>query len=283
MKFPKLISASIVSLALVIGATSQVRAESAGEALTKASVLETIKRRGVMRVGISTFVPWAFRDKKGEFVGFEVDISKKIAEEMGLEVEFVPTSFSGIIPALLAGKFDLIITGISIQTKRAMTINYSNPYAQSGQALVASRILAKGFTTLADFNKPDVVISTRRGTVGAKTAQALFPKAEHRFFDEDIQAFQEVMNGKAHAFVALEPIPTLWTLAHEDVLFKPLGDKRLTNQLSGFAVRRGDPDILAFLNAWIHMRQADNWLKQRHNFWFGTNEWYELLEVPPVQ
>ncbi|MQF82519.1 MAG: transporter substrate-binding domain-containing protein [SAR202 cluster bacterium] len=283
MKLRKLFSTVIVSLALICGASFQARAESAGEALTKASVLETIKKRGVMRVGISTFVPWAFRDKTGEFVGFEVDIAKKIAEDMGLDVEFVPTSFSGIIPALLAGKFDVIITGISIQTKRAMTINYSNPYAQSGQALTANKKLAEGFTTLADFNKPDVVISTRRGTVGAKTAKALFPKAEHRFFDEDIQAFQEVMNGKAHAFVALEPMPTLWALAHADVLFKPLGDQRLTNQLSGFAVRRGDPDILAFLNSWIHMRQADNWLNQRHKFWFGTNEWYELLEVPPVQ
>lgn len=269
--------------AMVFGGMSEAPAQSAGQELTKDSALETIKKRGAMRVGIATFVPWAFRDKKGELVGFEVDIAKKLAEEMGMELEFVPTNFSGIIPALLAGKFDIIITGISIQTKRAMTINYTIPYAQSGQALVGNKKLAAGFSTLEDFDNPDVVISTRRGTVGAKTARALFPKAQHRFFEEDVQAFQEVVNGKAHGSVALEPIPTQWVLAHDEVLFKPLGDQRLTNQLSAFAVRRGDPDFLAFLNAWITMREADGWLAERHHFWFGSDQWYEMLEAPPVQ
>ena len=121
-----------------------------------------------MRVGIATFVPWAFRDKKGELVGFEVDIAKKLAEEMGMELEFVPTNFSGIIPALLAGKFDIIITGISIQTKRAMTINYTIPYAQSGQTLVGNKKLAAGSvpsrnltTRMSSFPRAEVRLAPR--------------------------------------------------------------------------------------------------------------------------
>ena len=75
------------------------------------SVLDTIKERGVMKVGLGIFVPWAMKDKQGELVGFEIDVAKSIAEELGVEIEFIPTAWDGIIPALLAKKFDIIISG----------------------------------------------------------------------------------------------------------------------------------------------------------------------------
>ena len=61
------------------------------------SVLDTIKERGVMKVGLGIFVPWAMKDKQGELVGFEIDVAKSIAEELGVEIEFIPTAWDGII------------------------------------------------------------------------------------------------------------------------------------------------------------------------------------------
>ena len=63
-----------------------------------------------MKVGLGIFVPWAMKDKQGELVGFEIDVAKSIAEELGVEIEFIPTAWDGIIPALLAKKFDIIIS-----------------------------------------------------------------------------------------------------------------------------------------------------------------------------
>jgi polar amino acid transport system substrate-binding protein len=91
---------------------------SAGELqmqLTKESTLEQIMKRGVLRVGMDTFVPWAMKSKTGEFVGFEIDVARQLAEDMGVKVEFVPTKWAGIIPALLTGKFDVIIGGMGIR------------------------------------------------------------------------------------------------------------------------------------------------------------------------
>ena len=82
------------------------------------SVLDTIKERGVMKVGLGIFVPWAMKDKQGELVGFEIDVAKSIAEELGVEIEFIPTAWDGIIPALLAKKFDIIISGMSITKEK---------------------------------------------------------------------------------------------------------------------------------------------------------------------
>ena len=81
---------------------------SGQQAADKTSLIEEIQKRGVLRVGMSTFVPWAMKDKTGKLIGFEIDVATRLAEDMVVKVEFVPTKWSGIIPALLTGKFDVI-------------------------------------------------------------------------------------------------------------------------------------------------------------------------------
>ena len=122
--------------------TAGAEAQGARQQLASESVVETIKQRGALRVGMSTFVPWAMRDRKGELVGFEVDVARKVAEDMGVELELVPTAWDGIIPALLAGKFDVIIGGMSITAQRNLTINFTIPYAHSGVGAVANKAMA---------------------------------------------------------------------------------------------------------------------------------------------
>ncbi len=249
--------------------------------IAAASTIEDIKKRGTMRVGVSAFVPWVMRDKAGKLVGFEVDVSERLAKDMKIKLELVPTAFDGIIAGLLGAKFDVIITGISVRTQRALSINYTIPYARSGQVLVGSKKLTAGMSTLEDFNNASVSISSRRGSVGSQAAKKLFPKAAHLHFDDDPSVFQEVLNGKAHAAIALEPIPTQWVLANLDALNKPLGQRRLTTQIASFAIRKGDPDFMFFLNSYIEQIKADGWLEERHNFWFATDAWYGLINNPP--
>ena len=92
------------------------------------SALDQALERGVLRVGFDTFVPWAMKDKNGEYIGFEIDVARRLADDMDVQVEFVPTKWSGIIPALLTGKFDIIIGGMGIQPARNIKVNFSNPY-----------------------------------------------------------------------------------------------------------------------------------------------------------
>jgi polar amino acid transport system substrate-binding protein len=89
--------AAVLLLGLAAGAWADVRQE-----LTRQSTIARAVDRGVLKVGFSTFVPWAMKDKQGEFIGFEVDVARRLAADLGLEVQFVPTKWSGIIPALAA-------------------------------------------------------------------------------------------------------------------------------------------------------------------------------------
>lgn len=241
------------------------------------STIDQVMRRGVLRVGMDTFLPWAMRDKKGELVGFEIDVARRLASDMGVKVEFVPTKWAGIIPALLTGKFDVIIGGMGIQTKRALKVNFSIPYDYSGMGIVANKEKAAGFTSLSDFNSSDVEIACKLGTTAVSAVKKYIPKARLRLFDDEAQAYQELRNGKVHAVVGSSPRPAYEALQYAETMFLPLKDN-FTKEPIGFAVRKGDFDTLTFFNNWITIVKHEGWLQERHNYWFGSREWASLVE-----
>ncbi|PSW20143.1 amino acid ABC transporter substrate-binding protein [Photobacterium sanctipauli] len=249
---------------------------AAGASAADKSALTEIKERGTLRVGMSTFVPWAMRDKQGELVGFEVDVARRLAKDAGLKIEFIPTAWDGIIPALLAGKFDVIIGGMSITPERNMSVLFTAPYAHSGVQLAAHKENSADKTTIADYNKRSVTLSVRRGAFTVQTAKKYFPKAKLRQFDDDAQAFQEVLNGNAHAVLASSPKPEQMAIQYSDKLYIPF-DERLSRGSEAFAIRHGEFDLLNFFNNWILLRTEDGWLKERHDYWFTTLDWEDQI------
>ncbi|MCK5201356.1 MAG: transporter substrate-binding domain-containing protein, partial [Spirochaetales bacterium] len=86
----KKILAVLIILGIVFALTGCGRLGGrAAEVEVKESLLDTISRRGVLKVGLSTFVPWAMNDKNGELIGFEVDVARRLAEDMGVDIEFI--------------------------------------------------------------------------------------------------------------------------------------------------------------------------------------------------
>ena len=138
----------VVVLAALVGV--QAHARGASSELAGASALEEIKKRKAIRVGFSTFVPWAMRDSRGDFIGFEIDVARKLAEDNGWRVEHVFTAWDGIIPALVAGEFDVIIGGMSATPKRSRTVNFTIPYACSTTSLAANRAARSLWTASPD-------------------------------------------------------------------------------------------------------------------------------------
>lgn len=247
--------------------------------VTAQSVLEEIVQRGELRVGMTTFMPWAMRDKKGELTGFEVDVAKKLAADMGVELDLIPTAWAGIIPALIAGKFDIIVSGMSITAERNLTVNFTMPYAHSGPQLLANKELADGFS-VEDFNASSVVITCRRGSSACDIAQEDFAKADLRRFDDDAQAFQEVINGNAHGTIASTPKPQFQMLEHPGILYL-VTEEPLTRFNEAFALRKGDPDALNFFSNWILVNTDNGWLEKTHDYWFKTRDWAD--DIGPDQ
>ncbi len=264
-----------VGLALLLGwlvSAIPVFAADVRNELVKSSTIEQILQRGALKVGFSTFVPWAMQNKNGEFIGFEIDVARRLAKDMGVTLELVPTKWSGIIPSLLTGKFDLLIGGMTITPERNAKVNFSTPYSYSGMSLVADRTRAKDYATLADFNQPGVLVVARIGTTAAAAAKKHLPRAELRLFDEEPQAVQELLNGRAHALVAMAPLPATLALRHPDKLFLPLAEP-FTKEPNGIALRKGDVDTLNYVNNWIAAVQAEDWIQERYRYWFESLDW----------
>lgn len=267
----------VIGLAFLFCMNSIGFAATTQQKLVQESTIEQVMKRGVLRVGMDIFQPWAMKDKNGKLIGFEIDVARRLAEDMGVKVEFVPTAWSGIIPALLTGKFDVIIGGMGITPKRGLKVNFSQPYEYSGMSMVAHKELAAGFDSLDDFNNKDVQIAVKLGTTAAAAAKKHMPNAQLRMFDNETQAYQELRNGKVHAVVGSAPRPAYEAVDYADSLFLPLMEP-FTKEPIGFALRKGDPDTLAYFNSWITVASLEGWLQERHSYWFSTKDWIDQVE-----
>jgi polar amino acid transport system substrate-binding protein len=262
---------------LIIGLADVSFSGEIQQQLTAESMIEQALKRGSLKVGMSTFVPWAMKDKTGKLIGFEIDVATRLAKDMGVAAQFVPTKWAGIIPSLLTGKFDVIIGGMGILPNRNLKVNFSIPYDYTGMSMVAHKTLAAGFNSLNDFNRPDVILSVQLGTTAVTAAQKFMPKAQLRYFDNDAQTYQELLNGKVHAVVGSAPKPAEWALKYPDKLFLPLAET-FTKEPIGFAVKKGDFDTINYLNNWITFVRADGWLQERKRYWFETRDWENQIQ-----
>ena len=259
----------IFTIPMCTGDSRQIKADE--------SMIDKVIRKGSIKIGMSTFVPWAMKDKNGELIGFEIDVAKRLAEDMGVKAEFVPTQWSGIIPALITGKFDIIVGGMGITPKRNLKVNFSIPYDHTGMSLVAHREIATGFESLDDFNSPDVTVVARMGSTSAAAVKKYIPKAKLLQFDDESQAVQELLNGNAHAFVSSAPLPAFQALKYPEKLFLPLTEN-FTKEPIAFAVRKGDFDSCNYLNNWITVMTAEGWIQERKHYWFETDEWRDRIK-----
>ncbi len=267
-------AAAAIGMALVVNAGAAAGTQQP----SPQSVLATVVERGTLRVGLATFVPWAMRDRNGDLIGFEVDVAKKLAGDMGVRVEFVPTAWEGIIQALVAGRFDIIISGMSITPERALVVDFTRPYASSGYILLASseRADRKGLTALEAFNAPGITIAARRASTCAAAVREHFPKATLVYFDDDTLAYREATVGGVDA-VCSTPPKAAFEIERHGAALRVVSPEPMSPTHEAFAIRKGDPEALALFSRWIREQEASGWLKTRHDYWFTTREWADMV------
>ena len=245
------------------------------------SVIEEIQDRGVLRAGLGLFAPWSACDADGELIGFEIEVATRLAEDMGVEVEFARTNWNYIIPALIAEEFDVIISGMTILPERNLKVNFTSSYNQTGIFLVANTDRTDGLETLEDFNSSSVTIATRRGSSAIPAIENVFPDAMILLYDTDTAVLEAVVSGEADAAAAYASTGNAWVESNTDTLHLP-SEEPFASEVLAIAVRKGDHDALNFLNSWIAIRKADGWLEQHRQYWFDTQDWEDLVATDPM-
>jgi polar amino acid transport system substrate-binding protein len=238
------------------------------------SSLQQVLNRGELVVGTTLAAPWALRDDDGEMRGFEVDVVRKLAADMDVELVLRRYAHDALIRALESGEIDLIAAGFTITPERARHVNFSQPYSVGGIGMATNLDATADITRIEELNHPDFTVATVEGTVAADIAGRILPRARLERYGDEATAIDALVAGLVDIYLEQEPIPHFLALEHPGSIDVPVS-RPLVETRSAFAVSKGDADFLAYLNAWIEAREADTWLPTTHQYWFRTLQWRE--------
>lgn len=226
--------------------------------------LAMVRQRGMLRVGVVPGEPMVIVNEQGELSGYSVDLARKLAEDLGVGVEFVQTSWPQVVPDLLAHQYDLVLSDFWVTMPRALVVNFTQPTALEGMYLVANQKSTGSWASVADFNKPGVRIAVDPATEQIQIAKRVFPRAT--LVTDAPVPLEEVRAGRAHATVFPTFAPGLLTEKSAGLFRLPAGNPLSTN-LSAIAVRKGDADFLNLLNTWVNLQREGGWLDERAAYW----------------
>jgi polar amino acid transport system substrate-binding protein len=242
------------------------------EDIAKASAIEEILKRGKLLVGLEAgYQPFEMQDEKGNIVGFDVDMAYELGKAIfgkggEKKVEIMNTAWDGIIPSLMTHKYDIIMAGMTVLQSRNLKVNFCEPYYYIGQCLLINKKDKDKYKSYKDLNKKGIIVTSKLGVTGAFTAERLMPKATLRLFKTEPEGALQVANGLADAYIYDEPQVRVFAAKYKDTtmgLFEPL-----TYEPLAWAIRKGDPDFLNFLNNFLHQVRGDGRWEQIKQKWF---------------
>jgi polar amino acid transport system substrate-binding protein len=249
-------------------------AAAADQALWEKSTLNQILQRGELRVGLEVgYMPFEMRDKKGRIIGFDVDLARLMAKTMGVKLTLVNTQWDGIIPALLTDKFDILMGGMTITAERNLQVNFAEPYIVIGQSVLLARKHRDSVAGYSQLDDARYTIATKLGTTGDIAAKRFLPKARIKSFESEADATMEVRSGRADAFVYDLPYNVVYAARFPDALVHLA--EPFTREALGWAVRKGDPDFLNWLNNFLRQIKDEGVYDALHRKWFENTAWLQ--------
>jgi len=214
-----------------------------------------------LRVGMEcTYAPFNYRTSSGDLVGYDVDVAKGVAEIIGADLEFVCQQWDGMIPALLANKFDLIVASMSITESRLEKIDFSSPYRDS-----VGRLVGKSGQDMNLFDPsgnpiPENFSGLRIGLERASTYESWFnaklPNANVVLYDGSEPLYLDLVNGRVDAIMTNPMKAHLRFLAKEEgsgfeFISPAISEVEFFGIGVGIGLRQGQPELKARLDSAI--------------------------------
>lgn len=213
-----------------------------------------------------TFAPFEFQDKKGDFVGIDMDLLKAIGKDQGFEVEIKPLGFNAAVQALETDQVDGVIAGMSITDERKQKFDFSDPYFESGvvMAVADTNDTIKGYDDLKG-----KTVAVKTGTQGAEFAQSIKDKYGFKVttFDDSSNMYEDVKAGNSDA--AFEDYPVMAYAITQNVPLKLVTDKEKGGQY-GFAVNKSkNQELLKMFNDGLTNLKNNGEYKKIQNRYLG--------------
>ena len=219
-----------------------------------------------LRVGLSPdYPPLAFQ-QDGQIVGVEADNARAVGEIIGRKVSLLSMPFEKLMPALLAGEIDVIMSGFSVTGERSAQVLFTDSYMLVGQMAILHRDKIARFAQPWSIYRPGVRVGVEPGTTGAAYAERELKEAEVKFYQDSAAAFAGLRADEIDLYI--HDAPTSWQLAtsreNADLisLYSPM-----TEEMLAWAVRPGDDVLAGELNRALRVMKTNGTLQYILNRW----------------
>lgn len=241
-------------------------------ALTLGAALATPSLAETYRVGTHpTFAPFEFSDKEGNIIGFDLDVIKAIAQANGDEVQIESMPFDGLIPSLLTGNIDIIISGMTITDARKKRVLFSQGYYDSNLSFLVKKEKESKYVN-ADALKGKT-LCVQIGTTGHAFADTLSP-GNVKALNNEPDAILELTNGGCEAVINDRPVNLYYLNKSKLDSVVDVVDPKFTQNVDSFgiAVRKGNPQLVEKLNKGLKTLEENGKLDEIHVKWFGVSK-----------
>ena len=231
------------------------------------SRLQTILETGELRVGTTgDWNPMSMKDpSSNKYIGFDIDIVSQLAEDMGVEIVFVPTEWKTLVNGILANKYDLS-TSASLSAKRALTTGYTNSFFKLATVpLTLNKNISK-FQDWDDLNKSEVIIAVTLGTVQEQYAKVIFPDSTLKVIEAPARDYQEVLAGRADAHITSNVEAATLVEKYPELSIVPVKETKYPTPLA-WLVPQDDQVWINYINHWIEIKKARGYFAQMMEKW----------------
>jgi cyclohexadienyl dehydratase len=216
------------------------------------ALLDQIIARGTLRVGSTgDYKPFTFLNPETkEFEGIDIDMAKSLAKAMGVKLEIVKTSWSNLLPDLLAGKYEMAMGGVSVSLERQKKALFTIPYMVDGKTAIARCADKDKYATLADIDKPGVRVITNPGGTNEKFDRDNLKQASISVYNDNVTIFDEIVAGKADVMIT-DASETMLQQKLRPALCSLHPDKPFNFSEKAYMLAR-DFALQAFASQWLH-------------------------------
>jgi polar amino acid transport system substrate-binding protein len=261
-------SAITISRARVLsGLTALLLAATGFGTNAMAVTPDEIKAKGTAVIGVQMDqVPWGFIDQNGQNDGFDLEVAKLIAEELGVDAKFERITGQNRIPLLVNGNVDFLVPSMTITEERAKAVQYVIPYSANDITVWAKKDAdIKGNEDLANYT-----IGVNRGSSFEQVlVKAAPPDTKIKRFDDDATAVQALLSGQVDAILGSVTYGLVIDKTGHSAEYER--KYKVADNFQGMAVRKGDQEMLDFLTDFVNRRTADGSLDALYKKWIGVD------------
>jgi len=245
---------------------------------SKSPVLERIVMNNELVVGTAASMPpLNMTTKDGEIIGMEIDLAKAMANSMGVKLRLEAMQFHELLPALEAGKIDMILSGMTITAQRNMKVAFVGPYFKSGKAVLTKLPTMAEAQTPEDVNDPRKSIVTLRGSTSEQFVKNNLTKVKLVTANSYDEAIDMVINDKVDAMFADYTICVVAIFRYPKAAGLLTVVSPLTYEPLGIALPDKDPLFVNLVNNYLTTMEDSGALEELTWEWFENADWMKRL------